>query len=129
MLTPPQKLQRTDGVTVDMRARHSTLQELKIVWKLLITPKVLLIIPLIANFVYSESVMFTYLSLWFTVRSRALGSFLSGVVAAIAGNIFGRVLDNTRWSVRTRARMAFFGLMASQGLCTPSFLSFLVHAI
>ncbi|KAI5828244.1 MFS general substrate transporter [Schizophyllum commune Tattone D] len=78
-------------------------------------PKYLLLIPLIANYIYTESVMFTYISLWFTVRSRALGSFVSGLAAAVAGNLMGRLLDNDRWSHRFRARTSFFITITLQG--------------
>ncbi|TRM62413.1 hypothetical protein BD626DRAFT_499150 [Schizophyllum amplum] len=114
-LTNPSKLQRTDGVKVNMSSVHSTWMELKLVFKLFMRPKFLLIVPLIANFVYTESVMFTYISLWFTVRSRALGSFISGLAAAIAGNLMGRLLDNDKWSHRIRARASFFITVTLQG--------------
>ena len=95
-------------------------------------PQFLLIIPLIANYVYSESVFFTYIScalflllscrtpltlllVWFTVRSRALGSFVSGLAAALAGNLMGRLLDNEKWSLRFRARASFFITATLQG--------------
>ena len=62
LLTPPEKVQRTDGVRVNMQSKHSTWAELKLSWKLFTQPKFLLIVPLISCFVYTESVMFTYLS-------------------------------------------------------------------
>ncbi|KIY64858.1 MFS general substrate transporter [Cylindrobasidium torrendii FP15055 ss-10] len=119
LLTPPEKVQRKDGIIVDMRPKVPYLQELRAVAKLFLKPKFLLIVPLIANYVYTESVMFTYLSLWFTVRARSLGSFLSGVAAAIAGNLMGRLLDNEKWSLRSRARWAF----AITSCCQGSFLA------
>jgi hypothetical protein len=45
--------------------------------------------------------------LHFSVRARALGSFLSAVVCIIAGNLFGLLLDAKRWNLKTRARYAF----------------------
>ncbi|KAI4524914.1 hypothetical protein K525DRAFT_266557 [Schizophyllum commune Loenen D] len=101
-------VQRRDGAKVKLQSKHSTWTELKLVFKLFRRPKFLLLIPLIANYIYTESVIFTYISLWFTVRSRALGSFVSGLAAAVAGNLMGRLLDNDRWSHRFRARTSFF---------------------
>ncbi|KAL1716762.1 major facilitator superfamily domain-containing protein [Schizophyllum commune] len=114
-LTSPEKVQRRDGAKVNLQSKHSTWTELKLVFKLFKRPKFLLLIPLIANYIYTESVMFTYISLWFTVRSRALGSFVSGLAAAVAGNLMGRLLDNDRWSHKFRARTSFFITITLQG--------------
>lgn len=59
--------------------------------------------------------MFTFESLWFSVRARALGSFLSGVVAIIAGNLLGVWLDNKKVALKLRTRGAFFTIMTLQG--------------
>ncbi|KIY73603.1 MFS general substrate transporter [Cylindrobasidium torrendii FP15055 ss-10] len=115
LLTSPEKVQRRDGKKVDMRPKHSYGTELKLVVKLFLKPKFLLIIPLIANFVYTESVAFTYLSLWFSVRARSLGSFVSGIAAAIAGNLMGRLLDSARIKLHVRARIAFGIVVILQG--------------
>lgn len=60
-------------------------------------------IPLITQTVFPESFNSTYLTLHFSVRARALGSFLSAVVCIIGGNLFGLLLDS-RWSLKKRAR-------------------------
>lgn len=49
------------------------------------------------------------------MRSRALGSFVSGLVAVTIGNLLGWFLDSTRITLRTRARSAFFGIVVYQG--------------
>ena len=64
---------------------------------------------------YSESVFFTYIALWFSVRARALGSFISGIVAVIAGNLLGLWLDQSQIALGTRARWAFGTIVALQG--------------
>ncbi|CAD0047834.1 unnamed protein product [Aureobasidium pullulans] len=92
LLSPPEKVQRTDGL-----------------------PHFLLIVPLIAQAVYAESVFFTFQALWFSVRARALGSFLSGVVAVTLGNILGKYLDHTKFSLKSRSRGAFFTILGLQG--------------
>lgn len=75
----------------------------------------LLIVPLIAQAVFSESFNSTFLTLHYTVRARALGSFLSAVVSIIAGNLFGLLLDAKRFNLQRRARLAFFLVMGLQG--------------
>ncbi|KAL1659692.1 major facilitator superfamily domain-containing protein [Schizophyllum commune] len=116
-LTKPENVQRTDGAIVNLQSKHSAWTEFKLVYKLFTRPK---------------SVFFTYISctsilllscrtsltpfiVWFTVRSRALGSFVSGLAAALAGNLMGRLLDNEKWSLRFRARASFFITATLQG--------------
>ncbi|RAL08869.1 DUF895 domain membrane protein [Aspergillus homomorphus CBS 101889] len=116
LLTPPEKVQRSDGKTVHLRiSQHGVWFELRRTVALLCTRNILLILPLIAQAIYTEAVMFTYLDLWFSVRARALGSVLSGCLALIAGNVLGYVLDGARGSLRSKARWVFGVIMALQG--------------
>jgi MFS family permease len=115
LLNNPDQVQRKDGVAVKLKIADSPLQEMKATAKLFCSKNFLLIVPLIAQAVYTESVMFTFQSLWFSVRARALGSFLSGVVAIISGNILGRYLDMKKLTLATRARGAFWFIMITQG--------------
>jgi hypothetical protein len=54
-------------------------------------------------------------SVWFSVRSRALGSFLSGLVAVVCGNLLGNYLDRTSIPLRVRARTSFCFIAVLQG--------------
>ncbi|CDO74704.1 hypothetical protein BN946_scf184847.g12 [Trametes cinnabarina] len=114
LLTSPKKVERTDGRKVKLDIQGSSLRELAKTAKLFCSREFLLIVPLIAQAVYSEAVMFTYLSLWFSVRARALGSFLSAVIALTGGNILGWVLDRKQIPLKTRARGAFAFIMITQ---------------
>lgn len=115
LLSNPEQVQRKDGVRVRIQIPNHIGAELLAVTKLFFSKNFLLIVPLIGQAVYTEAVMFTFQSLWFSVRARALGSFLSGIVAMIAGNILGAFLDRKMLSLKTRARGAFFFIMAVQG--------------
>lgn len=53
--------------------------------------------------------------MWFSVRARALGSFLSGIIAVICGNLLGAYLDRTSIALRIRARTTFWLLVVLQG--------------
>ena len=83
--------------------------------KLFLTKRFLLVVPLIVQSVFAEAIFFSFEGLWFTVRARALASFLSGVVAMCAGNFFGAFLDRKMWSERVRGRGAFIILATLQG--------------
>lgn len=115
LLNKPSRVQRTDGVTVNLGISQGSFAEIRAMARLFLSPNFLLIIPLIAQGVYTEAVMFTYSSLWFSVRARALGSFLSGIVAIISGNLLGAFLDYTTISLKRRARGAFIGILTLQG--------------
>lgn len=52
---------------------------------------------------------------WFSVRARALGSFLSGIVAVICGNLLGAYIDRSSIPLRVRARSTFWLLVVLQG--------------
>lgn len=118
LLTPPDKVQRTDGVIPNLRISESSWKEIKLTSKLFVSKYFLLLIPVIAQGVYSEAVMFTYESVWLSVRGRALGSFLSGIVAMISGNLLGAFLDREKWPLKRRARWAFIGILGLQGVST-----------
>ncbi|QDS73432.1 hypothetical protein FKW77_008558 [Venturia effusa] len=115
LLTPPSKVQRKDGVQVDMSITNGNRKELLLTAKLFFSRKFFLIVPLIGQAVYTEAVMFTFESLWFSVRARALGSFLSGIVAMIAGNFLGIFLDRNKIALKSRARGAFAVILTLQG--------------
>jgi MFS family permease len=117
LLSTPAKVQRKDGIQVQLQVTNSVGFELKSMVKLFISQKFSFIIPLICQAVYTEAVMFSYEGLWFSVRARALGSFLSGVIALIIGNLLGAFLDTKRISLKARTRYAFFFVVAWQGMC------------
>jgi len=117
LLTAPSKVERTDGVTVScgIPKNESSLTELRATGKLFVSKGFLLIIPIIAQSVFAEAVFFTFEGLWFSVRARALASFLSGIVAMVAGNILGAYLDNQKIAARLRSRWSFAVLITLQG--------------
>jgi MFS family permease len=117
LLSTPAQVQRKDGIQVQLQVTNSIGFELKSMVKLFISQKFSLIIPFICQAVYTEAVMFSYEGLWFSVRARALGSFLSGVIALIIGNLLGAFLDTKRISLKDRTRYAFSFVVAWQGMC------------
>ncbi|ROV91505.1 hypothetical protein VMCG_09473 [Cytospora schulzeri] len=52
---------------------------------------------------------------WFSVRTRALGSFLGGITAIISGNILGYWIDRTRIPLKRRVRLGFAVIVILQG--------------
>ncbi|KAI0849146.1 major facilitator superfamily domain-containing protein [Daldinia vernicosa] len=115
LLNPPSKVQRRDGTPVQLVIYDNPWQEIKTTTRTFFTKKFLLIVLWIGQGVYSEAVFYTYNALWFSVRARALGSFLSGIVAVICGNLLGLWLDQHQISLKTRSRRAFAVIMTLQG--------------
>ncbi|KAH7042132.1 major facilitator superfamily transporter [Macrophomina phaseolina] len=115
LLNKPAAVERKDGKKVSLSIVENPWYEIKATTRNFFTPKFLLIVLFIGQAVFSEAVFFTYLATWFTVRSRALGSFLSGIVAVISGNILGHWLDRSKASLKARTRSTFFLLVVLQG--------------
>ncbi|KAK1997675.1 major facilitator superfamily transporter [Colletotrichum falcatum] len=114
-LNKPDQVERQDGQRVSLAILGNPWHEIKATTRNLLTPKFLLIFLWIGQAVFAEAVFFTYLATWFSVRSRALGSFLSGIVAVISGNLLGHWLDRAKVSLRTRTRSTFWALVVTQG--------------
>ncbi|EKV19108.1 hypothetical protein PDIG_06050 [Penicillium digitatum PHI26] len=111
------QVQRKDGVPVQLQVTNNIGYELKSMSNLWISPKFLFIVPFLCQAVYTEPVMLSHERLWFTVRARALGSFLSGVIALIIGNLLGAFLETRRIFLKKRSRYGFFLVVGWQGMC------------
>ncbi|TFA98329.1 hypothetical protein CCMA1212_009984 [Trichoderma ghanense] len=115
LLNRPKHVQREDGKTVRLTIVEDPWFEIKATARAFLNPRFLLIVLWIGQAVFSEAVYFTYLSLWFSVRARALGSFLGGIVAIIIGNLTGWWLDQNKISLKVRARYTFWFIVVTQG--------------
>ncbi|KAL6876625.1 major facilitator superfamily domain-containing protein [Trichoderma novae-zelandiae] len=115
LLNRPQHVQREDGRKVRLTIVENPWYEIRATARAFMNPQFLLIVLWIGQAVFSEAVYFTYLSLWFSVRARALGSFLGGVVAIIIGNLTGWWLDQNKIPLKVRARYTFWFIVVTQG--------------
>ncbi|KAL2862215.1 major facilitator superfamily domain-containing protein [Aspergillus lucknowensis] len=100
-LSNPEKVQRDDGtriVTVTggpdpSSGRIPWRTELSAMWARLRSKPILLLTPLFWYFGWIQAYPGTYLATYFTVRSRALGSFLSAIVGSLATWLGGSLVD------------------------------------
>lgn len=115
LLSSPHKVQRRDRTPVKLNLSGSVRSELLAVLKLLTRPEVYLLLPMIWQTTFSESLTGTYAVDYFTVRSRALGSFLSAICASLANYALGFYLDWKKPSINTRGKSAFLLTYALQG--------------
>ncbi|KAH6900630.1 major facilitator superfamily domain-containing protein [Thelonectria olida] len=115
LLNSPSKVQRSDGKPVELSIFGDPWTEIKETTRRFFTKDFLLLVLWIGQAVYAESVYYSYIALWFSVRARALGSFLSGIVAVVAGILLGVWLDQNQIALQKRARWAFGVIMTLQG--------------
>ena len=90
LLTPPAKLEREDGREVKFEIAGGRWQrELLECSKCLLDKRFLMLQPLFGMAWGAESVYWSYLDEWFTVRTRALDSLIGGICSVICGNLLG----------------------------------------
>lgn len=106
-LSPPNKVQRSDGSKVVVNLPASLKTELKVMWKLMCRKEILLLLPMIFQSVFSEAFFSTYNATYFTVRSRALASLVASTCVIVANFALGFFLDWRRCTLNTRAIIAF----------------------
>ncbi len=109
MLQNPEDVVRDDGTKVgspaatDQARRISWRTEVKAMWTRGKSRPILLLTPLFWYFGWIQAYPGTYLATYFTVRARALGSFLSAIVGTIATWLAGSLVD-IPWSKDRKTR-------------------------
>ncbi|KAE8395919.1 major facilitator superfamily domain-containing protein [Aspergillus alliaceus] len=93
LLSNPENVQRDDGTRIEAPRNITWRAELSAMWRLARSKPILLLIPLFWYFGWIQAYPGTYLATYFTVRSRALGSFLSAIVGSLATWLGGSLVD------------------------------------
>ncbi|KAI1613043.1 DUF895 domain membrane protein [Exophiala viscosa] len=93
LLSNPEKVQRDDGTRIEAPRNIHWRTELEHMWRLIRSKPILLLTPLFWYFGWIQAYPGTYLATYFTVRSRALGSFMSAVVGTLATWLAGTLVD------------------------------------
>jgi MFS family permease len=106
-LSPPEKTKRSDGSKIVVEAKTTTKEQLRQLWKTATTRQVGLLLPIFFASWFYWGYLSTYLTLYFSVRARALASFLSAITGTIACIFFGMFLDSKKFTVKTRIRVGF----------------------
>lgn len=118
-LSNPEKVQRSDGTSLESGRGTPWRVELRQMIKLTLSKPILLLAPLFVYFGFMQGYPGTYFATYFTVRSRALGSFLSAVVGTLATWFSGLLLD-IPWA--SRQRRATFVFIFIAGLNTATWI-------
>lgn len=93
LLSNPEKVQRDDGTRIEAPRGIDWREELREMWRLARSRSILLLVPLFWYFGWIQAYPGTYLATYFTVRARALGSFMSAVVGTLATWLGGSLVD------------------------------------
>ncbi|KAJ9144992.1 MFS general substrate transporter [Pleurostoma richardsiae] len=108
LLAPPTKVIRTDGLPVKVKKQASPWQEAKKVFGALKKKEILLLVPL---FIYSQWFLSwegNFVAVYHSVRGRALGGFLSSVLAIFGNLAFYVCTDRLGWTRREVVRRGFY---------------------
>ncbi|KAL1628702.1 hypothetical protein SLS56_005694 [Neofusicoccum ribis] len=106
-LSLPAKVVRDDGTRVVILKQTSWRAEARAIAKLVRTKRILLLIPVFVFGQWSTPYESNYLATYFTVRSRALGSFLTACSGITGDLVTGHALDHLPFERRIRARIVW----------------------
>ncbi|KAJ5892868.1 hypothetical protein N7504_009559 [Penicillium tannophilum] len=107
LLSQPQDVIRKNGTKVPYMKKTSFAIEARAIWKQLRNKYMLLLIPVFLAGQFGTTYQGNYLTTYFTVRSRALASFLTAVVGAIANITTGILLDLKYFRRETRSQAVY----------------------
>ncbi|KAG4255983.1 hypothetical protein FPRO03_04931 [Fusarium proliferatum] len=111
LLSPAEKVQRKDRTLVVVHKQPSWFAEFKAVLSLLVTKRMLLLIPAFFISYFYNGFMSTWLTTYFTVRARAFSSFFTNFSGIISSFLIAGLLDRQSIFIKTRARIAFASII------------------
>ncbi|KAJ5343001.1 hypothetical protein MYU51_016131 [Penicillium brevicompactum] len=106
-LTPPNKVQRSDGSKVKIVLLDSWRAEMKELWKVCKRKQVLLLLPVFWAALFNQY-SGNFKTYYFGVRARALMGFVSYFASLLSSAIISRFLDYQGISVKNRIKYSFF---------------------
>ncbi|KAL4931009.1 major facilitator superfamily domain-containing protein [Aspergillus undulatus] len=107
LLSQPQDVIRSNGTKIPYMKKTSLSIEARAIWKQMKNKYMLLLIPVFLAGQFGTTYQGNYLTSYFTVRSRALASFLTAVVGAAANIITGTILDLKYFSREARSKSVY----------------------
>ncbi|KAH7086353.1 major facilitator superfamily domain-containing protein, partial [Paraphoma chrysanthemicola] len=110
-LSPADKVWRKDGTRIVTSRASGWGAEFKAVGKLFISRRILLLLPAFFISYFYNGFMSTWLTTYFTVRSRAFSSFFTNFAGIFSSFIIASLLDNQKIVIKTRGRVAFISIV------------------
>ncbi|KAK2052703.1 hypothetical protein LY76DRAFT_555267, partial [Colletotrichum caudatum] len=111
LLSQPQKVVRADGTEIPYMKKTTFGIEARAIWKQLRNKYMLLLVPVFLAGQFGTTYQGNYLTTYFTVRSRALASFLTAVVGASANVATGAVLDMKRFGRPAKSKAVYLAVL------------------
>ncbi|KAJ5332138.1 uncharacterized protein N7506_005921 [Penicillium brevicompactum] len=113
LISPINKLIRSDGTKPVIPERTTFAEGFRRFWRIMKRPELAALIPIFLTSQWAQTYEGNYLTTYFTVRSRALASFIITFLGLFVNIIFGWFLDYDRLSRATRARAGWIILVVA----------------
>jgi MFS family permease len=110
-LSPAHKVWRKDGTRVMTSTADTWGKEFKAVGKLFISRRIILLLPAFFISYFYNGFVSTWLTTYFTVRSRAFSSFFTNFAGIFSSFIIAALLDNQKIHIKTRGKIAFISIV------------------
>lgn len=115
LLPAAKKVQRKDGRSVVLQKQPSLASEFRVLKIIFSKTWVWALLPLIIYAQWFLSYQWEFNYAYFTVRARALNSFLFYVLGLLSALGMGQLLDSARWERKLRAKIGFFIVVTFTG--------------
>ncbi|KAL6711736.1 hypothetical protein ACN47E_004670 [Coniothyrium glycines] len=106
-LSPPEKVQRSDGSKVIVKAEKSFKDEFKALWRVSKRREVLLLLPIFYA-AYFNQYSGNFKTYYFGIRARALMSFVSNFSTLLSSQLISTFLDYKRLTTKKRITYGFY---------------------
>lgn len=113
LISPINKLIRSDGTKPVIPERTTFAEGFRRFWRIMKRPEIAALIPIFLTSQWAQTYEGNYLTTYFTVRSRALASFIITFLGLFVNIVFGWFLDYNRLSRATRARAGWIILVVA----------------
>ncbi|KAH8728397.1 major facilitator superfamily domain-containing protein [Phaeosphaeriaceae sp. PMI808] len=110
-LSPADKIWRKDGTKVVTSKASSWGKEFQAVGRLFVSRRILLLLPAFFISYFYNGFVSTWLTTYFTVRSRAFSSFFTNFAGIFSSFIIAALLDNQKIHIKTRGRIALLSII------------------
>ncbi|KAJ3547384.1 hypothetical protein NM208_g1541 [Fusarium decemcellulare] len=111
LLSPTERVRRKDGSRILIHNEPTTKAEMKSVFSLMLTRRMILLMPAFFVSYFYLGFLSTWLTVYFTVRSRAFSSFVTNWAGVISSYLIGYLLDRQNINLRIRAKIAFSSII------------------
>lgn len=118
LLSNPHQVRRDDGTRVQSPKPSKWSVEARELWRLVSSRNMLFLTPMFFYLGWIQAYPGTFLATYFTVRSRALGSFMSAVVTTFSTWLAGLLVDLAWVKKRQTRAVTMFGLICVMNTAT-----------